>query len=96
METQSVMVLSAVCIVVVVSGVHLHSCLRLAIIAYGDVMHIMLIVAIVVAVFPIFLTFLMPDYHLGDYQNAVDRKQLSGETQSQSSSEDRDHSEKTH
>jgi MFS family permease len=58
--------------------------------AYGEVMHIMLIVAIVVAVIPILLTLFMPNYKLGDYQNAVDQKKLSGDTQSVDSGETHD------
>jgi len=50
-----------------------------AIAAYSDVMKVMTIVATVVAVFPFALSFLMPDWYLGDTQNAVEGIDLSGE-----------------
>lgn len=50
-------------------------------------MKILLIVAAVVAVIPIFLSLWMPNYYLGDTQNAVEKKTLSGETASIDSDE---------
>ncbi|KAJ8507930.1 hypothetical protein ONZ45_g9738 [Pleurotus djamor] len=47
--------------------------------AYSDVMETMLIVATVLSVFPILIAFAMPNWHLGDTQNAVDKKDLAGE-----------------
>ncbi|KAJ8689327.1 hypothetical protein PTI98_013359 [Pleurotus ostreatus] len=47
--------------------------------AYSDVMETMLIVATVLSVFPIFIALAMPNWHLGDKQNAVDDKNLAGE-----------------
>ncbi|KAF8060651.1 drug:h+ antiporter [Lyophyllum atratum] len=47
--------------------------------AYDDVMKIMTIVATVIAVFPFLLAFLMPHWHLGDEQNAVENVDLKGE-----------------
>lgn len=55
--------------------------------AYDEVMKILLIVAAVVAVIPIFLSLWMPNYYLGDTQNAVEKKTLSGETASIDSDE---------
>ncbi|KAF9046927.1 drug:h+ antiporter [Hymenopellis radicata] len=48
--------------------------------AYGDVMKIMLIVATVVSVVPLALSFFMPNWYLGDTQNAVDNEDLAGHT----------------
>lgn len=42
-------------------------------------MKIMIIVATVFAVFPLILAFFMPDWHLGDNQNAVENVDLKGE-----------------
>lgn len=42
-------------------------------------METMLIVATVLSVFPIFIALAMPNWHLGDKQNAVDNKNLAGE-----------------
>ncbi|PPQ68692.1 hypothetical protein CVT24_007577 [Panaeolus cyanescens] len=50
-----------------------------AIQAYDDVMKIMSIVATVVAVVPLFLSLLMPNWYLGEQQNAVDNTDLKGE-----------------
>ncbi|KAK0482096.1 drug:h+ antiporter [Armillaria luteobubalina] len=50
-----------------------------AISAYGDVMKIMLIVATVMSVIPLVISFFMPDWHLGAKQNAVDQEDLAGE-----------------
>ncbi|KAK0230661.1 drug:h+ antiporter [Armillaria fumosa] len=47
--------------------------------AYGDVMKIMLIVATVMSVIPLAISFFMPDWHLGEKQNAVDEEDLAGE-----------------
>ncbi|KAG6846802.1 hypothetical protein H0H93_011804 [Arthromyces matolae] len=47
--------------------------------AYGDVMKIMTIVATVFGVIPFLLAFLMPDWYLGDKQNAVEDVGLAGE-----------------
>ncbi|KAK7447416.1 hypothetical protein VKT23_014125 [Stygiomarasmius scandens] len=46
--------------------------------AYSDVMHIMLIIATVVSVIPFLLSLFMPDWYLGDTQNAVDGEGLEG------------------
>lgn len=48
-------------------------------IAYDDVMKIMTIVATVVAVFPLIFAVFMPNWHLGDAQNAVENVNLKGE-----------------
>lgn len=48
--------------------------------AYNDVMKIMTVVAIVFAIIPIILALFMPNWHLGDFQNAVDQKDLAGHT----------------
>lgn len=42
-------------------------------------MKIMTIVATVAAIIPFALAFFMPDWHLGDTQNAVDKVDLQGE-----------------
>ncbi|KAL0953094.1 hypothetical protein HGRIS_004365 [Hohenbuehelia grisea] len=47
--------------------------------AYSDVMETMLIVATVLSVFPIFIALAMPDWYLGDQQNAVEKVDLTGE-----------------
>ncbi|KAG6816467.1 hypothetical protein H0H87_005827 [Tephrocybe sp. NHM501043] len=47
--------------------------------AYGDVMKIMTIAATVFAVVPFLLSFLMPNWYLGDKQNAVEDVGLAGE-----------------
>ena len=47
--------------------------------AYGDVMLLMLIAATVIAGVSFLLAFGMPDWYLGDSQNAVDRTDLKGE-----------------
>ncbi|KAG6840370.1 hypothetical protein C0991_007145 [Blastosporella zonata] len=47
--------------------------------AYGDVMKVMTIVATVFAVIPLFLSFFMPNWYLGDTQNAVEDVGLAGE-----------------
>lgn len=47
--------------------------------AYGDVMKIMLIVATVMSVIPLIISLFMPDWHLGEKQNAVDEEDLAGE-----------------
>ncbi|EEB93658.1 hypothetical protein MPER_07652 [Moniliophthora perniciosa FA553] len=46
--------------------------------AYGDVMRTMVITATAVAVVPLVLSLLMPDWYLGDTQNAVDHAGLEG------------------
>jgi hypothetical protein len=48
-------------------------------IAYDDVMKILTIAATVFAVVPFLLAFLMPDWYLGDQQNAVENVDLAGE-----------------
>ncbi|KAI8995203.1 drug:h+ antiporter [Trametes punicea] len=48
-------------------------------IAYGDTMRDMLIAATVLAVVPILLSLGMPNWYLGDRQNAVDAADLKGE-----------------
>ncbi|KAF9457293.1 drug:h+ antiporter [Collybia nuda] len=50
-----------------------------AIQAYDDVMKVMTIVATATAVIPFALAFLMPNWHLGDTQNAVENVDLKGE-----------------
>ncbi|KAF5368687.1 hypothetical protein D9615_010309 [Tricholomella constricta] len=47
--------------------------------AYDDVMKVMTIVATVIAVVPFLLSFLMPNWYLGDTQNAVEKVDLKGE-----------------
>ena len=47
--------------------------------AYSDVMRIMLIVATVMSVFPIILALFMPNFYLGDKQNAVVAEDLAGQ-----------------
>ena len=51
----------------------------LSCIAYGDVMKLMLIAATVLSVAPLVLSFFMPNWYLGDKQNAVDAADLKGE-----------------
>ncbi|PVF93334.1 MFS general substrate transporter [Serendipita vermifera] len=46
--------------------------------AYGDTMRILIIVALAMGLVPIFLSLLMPDYHLGDAQNAIDGLDITG------------------
>ncbi|KAK7689671.1 hypothetical protein QCA50_007466 [Cerrena zonata] len=48
--------------------------------AYDDTMKIMIIAATALSVIPIFLALLMPNWYLGDKQNAVDDADLTGET----------------
>lgn len=47
--------------------------------AYDETMKVLVIAATVVAIFPIFFSLMMPNYHLGDKQNAVDDADLTGE-----------------
>ncbi|KAK0471517.1 drug:h+ antiporter [Armillaria novae-zelandiae] len=47
--------------------------------AYSDVMKVMLIIAVVMSVVPLIVAFFMPDWYLGDTQNAVDKENLTGE-----------------
>ncbi|KAG6862553.1 hypothetical protein C0995_000101 [Termitomyces sp. Mi166 len=47
--------------------------------AYSDVMKVMIIVATAIAVVPFILSFLMPNWYLGDTQNAVEDVGLAGE-----------------
>lgn len=47
--------------------------------AYDDVMKILTIAATVFAAVPFFLSFFVPDWYLGDQQNAVDNVDLAGE-----------------
>ncbi|KAK0190166.1 drug:h+ antiporter [Armillaria mellea] len=47
--------------------------------AYSDVMKVMLIIAVVMSVVPLIVAFFMPDWYLGDTQNAVDNEDLTGE-----------------
>lgn len=49
-------------------------------------MKIMTIVATVIAVFPFALALLVPNWRLGDYQNAVDNVDLTGERVANNSS----------
>ncbi|KAG8900112.1 hypothetical protein FRC00_014382 [Tulasnella sp. 408] len=50
-----------------------------AIAAYDEVMKRMLIAAVVIAVIPLILSFFMPNWYLGDTQNAVTEKNIAGE-----------------
>lgn len=50
-----------------------------AILAYDEVMKRMLIAAVVIAVIPLGLSFFMPNWYLGDVQNAVTEKNIAGE-----------------
>ena len=47
--------------------------------AYGDTMRILCIAATCLSVIPILCSLIMPDWYLGDGQNAVDRMDLRGE-----------------
>ena|ERR1700722_14026628 len=47
--------------------------------AYDEVMKIMVIAATGLSVIPILLSLMMPDWYLGDGQNAVDNADLAGE-----------------
>lgn len=47
--------------------------------AYDETMKVMLIAATVIAIIPLSLALLMPDYFLGDTQNAVEGTTLAGE-----------------
>ena len=49
-------------------------------IAYDDTMKIMIIAATALSVIPIFFALMMPNWYLGDKQNAVDDADLNGET----------------
>src|SRR3954465_7282496 len=49
-----------------------------AINAYSDTMRILIIVALVMGLIPIALAFLMPNYYLGNAQNAVDGLDIAG------------------
>ncbi|TFK35357.1 drug:h+ antiporter [Crucibulum laeve] len=56
--------------------------------AYDDVMEIMIIVATVFAVIPLVLSFFLPNWYLGDKQNAVEDVDLTGERREQGESKD--------
>ncbi|KAK1232837.1 hypothetical protein PQX77_004003 [Marasmius sp. AFHP31] len=65
--------------------------------AYGDVMRSLLITATCIAIIPLLLSLAMPDWHLGDSQNAVDLTDLAGGRGTSSittSEEERDRDEK--
>ncbi|KAF8598531.1 drug:h+ antiporter [Ceratobasidium sp. AG-I] len=47
--------------------------------AYDETMKVMLIAAVVIAIIPLCLSLMMPDYFLGDTQNAVEGTALTGE-----------------
>ena len=47
--------------------------------AYDDTMKILVIAATVLSVVPVLFSLFMPDYRLGDAQNAVDGTTLTGE-----------------
>ncbi|KAG8834616.1 hypothetical protein FRC17_008097 [Serendipita sp. 399] len=49
-----------------------------AIAAYGDTMKILIIVALVIGILPIFIALLMPNYYLSDAQNAIDGLDITG------------------
>ncbi|KAL1747554.1 major facilitator superfamily domain-containing protein [Schizophyllum fasciatum] len=53
------------------------------IMAYGNVMHLMCIIATAMAVPPIIFACFMPDWTLGDEQNAVDMINLAGEQENE-------------
>ncbi|CAG7853180.1 SubName: Full=Related to major facilitator MirA {ECO:0000313/EMBL:CCA74161.1} [Serendipita indica DSM 11827] len=46
--------------------------------AYGETMKILIIVALAFGIIPIFIALVMPDFHLGDGQNAVDGLDIAG------------------
>jgi len=56
--------------------------------AYGDTMKIMVIAATALSVVPIGLALTMPDWYLGDKQNAVDAADLTGRSASDDNVED--------
>lgn len=62
---------------------HLNPCSRCAeflkFIAYDATMKTMIIAATVLSVFPILFSLFMPNWYLGDKQNAVDAADLTGE-----------------
>ncbi|KAH8829259.1 major facilitator superfamily domain-containing protein [Flagelloscypha sp. PMI_526] len=58
-----------------------------AIAAYGDTMRVLCIAATCIAIVPLLLSFLLPNYRLGDKQNAVDDAGLDGESNSINSTE---------
>lgn len=47
--------------------------------AYDDTMKLMILCAIGLSVIPVFCALGMPDWHLGDNQNAVDSTDLTGQ-----------------
>ncbi|OCH87436.1 drug:h+ antiporter [Obba rivulosa] len=59
--------------------------------AYSDVMKIMVITATVISVVPIVLALFMPNWYLGDKQNAVDSADLTGERRADSDEPERPH-----
>ena len=48
------------------------------ILAYDDTMKVLTIAATVLSVVPILFSLMMPNYYLGDKQNAVDQTDLTG------------------
>jgi Na+-driven multidrug efflux pump len=42
--------------------------------AYGDTMHIIIIVALVLSIIPMLLSFFLPDWYLSDKRNAVEEE----------------------
>ncbi|KAJ8081510.1 hypothetical protein PM082_007355 [Marasmius tenuissimus] len=65
--------------------------------AYSDVMRSLLITATCIAVIPLLLSLAMPEWHLGDSQNAVDQTDLAGRrgtSSSTTSEEEHDKDEK--
>ena len=65
------------------------------IIAYTEVLNVMVIAATALAVVPLVLSFFMPDWYLGDKQNAVDSADLAGERVEGAKSDGVDAREKT-
>ncbi|KAG1814292.1 MFS general substrate transporter [Suillus subaureus] len=58
--------------------------------AYDDTMKIMVTLATVLSVIPILLAFAMPNWYLGDGQNAIDAADLTGRSVLEDDSEDED------
>lgn len=46
--------------------------------AYSDTMHVLIIVALVFGLIPILIALTMPNFYLGDAQNAVDGLDIAG------------------
>jgi len=63
------------------------------VIAYGDTMKVMVIVATGLSIIPLFLALAMPNWYLGDRQNAVDEADLAGNIDFDDDEEENDGSE---